>query len=732
MDKLFKMNRHNLIWLMIIGLFTVCHPLQTAAQAPWAKTGGGLFDDKTTDLLPTLDDGYIMSIYGSDTGGTGFTVVKIDQNGQVVWYGEREFNDYEDVPNNISINSTQSKILLTGQVDGDKHVWAVEFDAITGNYIASAESWSNSTAGQTGLSANGFYDASDSIVIFAADGNTLYRYSMQDVNNIGNTFTFSFPDGALNAQYAISASASIKDSIQIISGSTAIDQRPYIWAFKGSNTDYYTTLSLDSVRVTGIDAQEDQYIQICGHTFDSSAVFVVLLDTIGGIYHMHTDTIYNPVGGKVIGGDITRLSSGNYIMTAIKYPGTDTSNTIHYTLDPAGNIIDEIQLLVAEDGVVLDNIITSDGSYPFVYAGQIYTPTTSENEYCLRFSPTYPYLPACALDCVWPGDADNNGVVDMRDIFPLGVAYASTAYSRDSISTMWFGHAATAWLTEVYPGLDAKFGDCRGDGTITAEDTTGITNNYTLTHVLNYYKTSDDGIPIWLNTAGITLSPGYNEIPIMLGTELLIIDAIYGLEFNVSYEGPAVIDSTSLKVSFIDSWFNLDTSLITLNYKFPPNRSVDAGAVNTDFINRGGYGQIAKLGFIVEDNIAGILVEHGDSSIIFNINSASGIKYNYEDVLLAGSTHEIPVKTSISSVSPEAQKVFPNPWFTGPLTIVHPENNFTNFEVFNLQGEKIKSGAIVNQQIPEIYLQQLTNGSYFIKLINNNTIAFSQLIIFTK
>ena len=603
---------------------------------------------------------------------------------------------------------------------------------MTGAVINSSESWSDATAAFTGMSGRGFYDATDSIVIFAALGNTLYRYSMQEVNNLINTFTFTFPDGVLNSTYAISESASIKDSIQIIAGSTNLNQRPYIWAFNGFNTDYYTTLSVDSVRVTGIDAQDDGYIQMCGHAFDSSGVFVALFDTVGGIYHLILDTLYASPGGKIVGGDITRSGFDQFYMTTILHPGTDTAKTLQYRLNVSGEVILIYEILSNENGVVLDNIISSDGAAPFVYAGSLLTPGIAENDYCLRYTLTNPLLPNCALDCVWPGDADNNTVVDMRDLFPLGVAFGDDGDARDSMSVMWFGQAAEAWASEIYPGLDAKYADCWGDGAIELSDTSGILDNYTLSHILNFYKTGEDGVPIWLNTAGITLTPGYNEIPIMLGTELLPVDAIYGLEFNINYEGPPVIDSTSLRVRFIDSWFNLDTSLISLNYLFPFSHSIDAGAVNTDFINRSGFGQIARLGFIVEDNIAGILVEHGDSSMIFNISSASAIQFNYDEIEMAGSTHELPVKTTIPLLSPEEPNVFPNPWLNGPLTIFHPENNYTTFELYNLQGKKIKMGEIVNNQIPEIYLQQLANGSYFIKLSNNNTIAFTQLIIFTK
>ncbi len=41
----------------------------------------------------------------------------------------------------------------------------------------------------------------------------------------------------------------------------------------------------------------------------------------------------------------------------------------------------------------------------------------------------------CSGGCVYPGDVDNNGIVNMHDLLPIGVAYGATGLLRDSVST---------------------------------------------------------------------------------------------------------------------------------------------------------------------------------------------------------------------------------------------------------------------------------------------------------
>jgi|GEM_PF-2984882 len=78
---------------------------------------------------------------------------------------------------------------------------------------------------------------------------------------------------------------------------------------------------------------------------------------------------------------------------------------------------------------------------------------------------------------VWPGDTNNDGKVDERDILPIGMYWQSTGPSRESASSQWVGQAATAWDPAA-----ATYADATGDGIVDERDILPIGLNWHKTH----------------------------------------------------------------------------------------------------------------------------------------------------------------------------------------------------------------------------------------------------------
>ena len=78
---------------------------------------------------------------------------------------------------------------------------------------------------------------------------------------------------------------------------------------------------------------------------------------------------------------------------------------------------------------------------------------------------------------VYPGDANNDGVVDVRDILPLGQYYGKTGPTRAGASLTWGAQSVTlGWSPEA-----AAYADCNGDGVVNATDLTAIVQNWSST-----------------------------------------------------------------------------------------------------------------------------------------------------------------------------------------------------------------------------------------------------------
>jgi hypothetical protein len=92
-----------------------------------------------------------------------------------------------------------------------------------------------------------------------------------------------------------------------------------------------------------------------------------------------------------------------------------------------------------------------------------------------------------AISFVYPGDTNNDGVVDARDILLIGINFLSTGNVRESASLEWAEQYVYNWTT--YP---ANYADCNGDGIVDEKDVIAIGVNWGKTHDTTFPKFSID------------------------------------------------------------------------------------------------------------------------------------------------------------------------------------------------------------------------------------------------
>jgi hypothetical protein len=78
---------------------------------------------------------------------------------------------------------------------------------------------------------------------------------------------------------------------------------------------------------------------------------------------------------------------------------------------------------------------------------------------------------------VWPGDTNNDGIVNAMDILPLGLHWNKTGSARPNGSCDWVGQPAMPWTP-----LEVTYADAKGDGKVEAADVLCIGLNWGKTH----------------------------------------------------------------------------------------------------------------------------------------------------------------------------------------------------------------------------------------------------------
>jgi hypothetical protein len=78
---------------------------------------------------------------------------------------------------------------------------------------------------------------------------------------------------------------------------------------------------------------------------------------------------------------------------------------------------------------------------------------------------------------IYPGDTDNNGVVNALDILPVGIYFLISGRARSGAKISWLGQRTPSWDTSA-----ATYADANGDGVIDENDIVGIGVNWGNTH----------------------------------------------------------------------------------------------------------------------------------------------------------------------------------------------------------------------------------------------------------
>ncbi|MEZ5048009.1 MAG: T9SS type A sorting domain-containing protein [Saprospiraceae bacterium] len=102
-----------------------------------------------------------------------------------------------------------------------------------------------------------------------------------------------------------------------------------------------------------------------------------------------------------------------------------------------------------------------------------------------------PAISYCEEDCVWPGDINDDGIVDGLDFIIEGVAVnkdLGSGFERENPSDFWSGYQSQDWESE-FDSINGRYLDCDGNGYITDRD-------FDLSILNNYHKKHDFVEPI--------------------------------------------------------------------------------------------------------------------------------------------------------------------------------------------------------------------------------------------
>lgn len=376
----------------------------------------------------------------------------------------------------------------------------------------------------------------------------------------------------------------------------------------------------------------------------------------------------------------------------------------------------------------LDTLSQSSGLFGGILPQTNYTACMTDSMGC-RACTSFIVPDSC--DLVWPGDANNDMVVDNLDLLAIGIGIDSSGTTRSVQSNAWNGYPSFAWPQVLAGTSNYKHIDCNGDGTIDLNDTLAVNQNFGLLHAIITSPTTNQerltAPDLYLSTSASSYNSGdIVDVEVWTGSSLNPVNNLYGLAFNINYTTSLVQPGTE-QLSYPASWLGTPgTNAIKIS-KIDPLASTAYGAeTRITHSTASGYGKIADFKFQLKNGIAPT-TQMLLSLSAYSANDAIGtpIVFNtYNDSILINPT------SGINEISNDflALTIAPNP-FTSVTTInFNKEIQNVNIKIIDVLGKEQRNINFSGKQL-NIEKGTLQSGIYLIQIYSANELIADRKII---
>jgi hypothetical protein len=336
---------------------------------------------------------------------------------------------------------------------------------------------------------------------------------------------------------------------------------------------------------------------------------------------------------------------------------------------------------------------------------------------------------------VWPGDLNDNGIVNEVDVLYWGIAYGAQGPSRKLVDGSYIGYPTPdAWTQFFNPNLNYLYADANGDGQVNDADLQTIDRNFNLRNSATILSDAfpqtieAPAPPIHLQLKAPT-DPNSPEITfeISLGDATTPVDSFYGFSFRLHYDSQVAPNGLSLKIA-AENWIEQSSNELRMLVKdFPDQGLAQVALTRIDQQTVSGAGVILRGIIVVED----IVFTPGRDSFVLELDSARLITNHlmgYQTTPVRASITNLAVPAS--SATPIAPlKIFPNPcllhcW----LQTQRPEERIQEINVYNALGQP-QAQLLQDSDKLALSVQHWPTGMYFLLVRTNQGLYTEKILI---
>lgn len=442
------------------------------------------------------------------------------------------------------------------------------------------------------------------------------------------------------------------------------------------------------------------------------------------------DTIYAQPGQNTYlwstGATTDRIfvnSPGNYWLEVTHICGDTVRDTISIGIaTPQPPVLGPDTLFCRSDSVLLywfgagSNYQWSTGSI----AAQVYISTTDtvwlsiDDANGCRASDTV--VATMDTTCVWPGDFNYDGTVDLSDAIWLSAGYGNTGPIRPNGSISFTGQPAPDWTGFLSTGANHKHLDANANGLADSLDLSAVAANYLMTHNKTLSIDTAD-YPLIMVPNRDTLYEGDTLfLGINLGTAAFPADTILALGFQLAFD-TSLVDSGSAFAYYDTCW--LGQQGVNLYQFFQENWNdgvLNVAIGRTDQSARSGQGRIAGIGLVMQDDIAGKVTI---SEILrLGIPFARVLSGDESEVVVLAPDDSVlvrSVETTMPSQVENHLRIFPNP-AQNRLHVEWLGQGPAEFALTDLSGKTLKTTRLEPGQEHLLRTESFPRGFYLARI----------------
>lgn len=337
----------------------------------------------------------------------------------------------------------------------------------------------------------------------------------------------------------------------------------------------------------------------------------------------------------------------------------------------------------------------------------------------------------CNTDCVWPGDLNTDGVVDVSDILSLGVNLGKAGPSRtDQDVQAWYGRSALSWdNVRRLGGQDLKHVDANGDGLVSYQDIEPISAHYLKAHTLvpALAPTTDvESVHVELITPEVEEGDWATVEISVKGSQAedYIMGLSFSLEINEQY-----VNSSSFTFDLEEQGVFEDEGDVLTYTVAPKAGQYDVGLVSITGKAVATQGVVGQVSFIIEEDLNGFRSLKDIFEIDLFIKRLMLLRSNGEYQGLPDAKGTMLYRKNMVTEK-QGFSFYPNPAQTY-LLVDGGDQEIIETSIYSLGGQLLMHHKGINKTSLSLNLQKLQPGPYLLRTqLADGNIITEQIEIF--